>query len=73
MLKSATPVAVLMAAWLFRQENPNLLKFINVLIISIGVAIASVCTSYSIFNFFFPSELFLSNIALLINRFRFSY
>ncbi|KAJ3284807.1 hypothetical protein HK104_009761, partial [Borealophlyctis nickersoniae] len=40
-LKSATPVAILLASWAFRTEKPDGKVFLNVFIISLGVAIAS--------------------------------
>ena len=42
MLKSAAPVAVLFTAWIWRVEKPSLRKFWNVLVIVLGVGLASV-------------------------------
>ncbi|KAK5662787.1 hypothetical protein OQA88_6196 [Cercophora sp. LCS_1] len=41
MLKSAAPVAVLLTAWAWRVEQPSLKRFLNVLVIVAGVALAS--------------------------------
>ncbi|KAI9100467.1 triose-phosphate transporter family-domain-containing protein [Phlyctochytrium arcticum] len=41
MLKSATPVVVLLMSWLFGTEKPNLGIFLNVLFITFGITIAS--------------------------------
>lgn len=41
MLKSASPVAVLFTSWAFGVAEPNLAKFVNILVIVVGVAIAS--------------------------------
>ncbi|KAK0626652.1 triose-phosphate transporter family-domain-containing protein [Immersiella caudata] len=42
MLKSASPVIVLLTAWAWRVEQPSLKRFINVIVIVFGVALASV-------------------------------
>ncbi|KAM3545544.1 hypothetical protein ARSEF1564_001538 [Beauveria bassiana] len=41
MLKAGSPVAVLFTSWAFGVAEPNLAKFINILVIVIGVAVAS--------------------------------
>ncbi|QYS94880.1 TPT domain-containing protein [Trichoderma simmonsii] len=41
MLKAASPVAVLFASWSWGVAEPNLSKFINVLVIVFGVAVSS--------------------------------
>lgn len=41
MLKAASPVAVLFTSWAFGVAEPNLAKFLNILVIVVGVAIAS--------------------------------
>ncbi|UKZ72933.1 hypothetical protein TrVFT333_000570 [Trichoderma virens FT-333] len=41
MLKAASPVAVLFASWSWGVAEPNLAKFINVLVIVFGVAVSS--------------------------------
>ncbi|RKO91491.1 duf250 domain protein membrane protein [Blyttiomyces helicus] len=41
MLKSVTPVAILLMSWIFRTEEPNRWIFLNVLFIAAGVAVAS--------------------------------
>ncbi|RKO85953.1 TPT-domain-containing protein, partial [Blyttiomyces helicus] len=41
MLKSATPVAILLMSWTFRTEDPNRWVFLNVIFIATGVAVAS--------------------------------
>ncbi|KAL7790869.1 triose-phosphate transporter family domain-containing protein [Trichoderma ceciliae] len=41
MLKAASPVAVLFASWSWGVAEPNLTKFINVLVIVFGVAVSS--------------------------------
>ncbi|TPX63284.1 hypothetical protein SpCBS45565_g06717 [Spizellomyces sp. 'palustris'] len=41
MLKSATPVTVLLTSWAFGTEKPNLGIFLNVLFITFGIALAS--------------------------------
>ncbi|RKO91774.1 triose-phosphate transporter family-domain-containing protein [Blyttiomyces helicus] len=41
MLKSVTPVAILLVSWIFRTEEPNRRVFLNVLFIASGVAVAS--------------------------------
>lgn len=42
MLKSASPVAVLLVGWAWGVEHPSLKRFLNVLVIVAGVALASV-------------------------------
>jgi drug/metabolite transporter (DMT)-like permease len=42
MLKSASPVVVLLTAWAWRVEQPSLKRFVNVIVIVFGVALASV-------------------------------
>jgi drug/metabolite transporter (DMT)-like permease len=42
MLKSAAPVAVLLTGWAWGVESPSLKRFLNVLVIVAGVALASV-------------------------------
>ncbi|KAL7945622.1 triose-phosphate transporter family domain-containing protein [Trichoderma barbatum] len=41
MLKAASPVAVLFASWAWGVADPNLSKFINVMVIVFGVAVSS--------------------------------
>lgn len=41
MLKAASPVAVLFASWSWGVAEPNLAKFLNVLVIVFGVAVSS--------------------------------
>ncbi|KAK4082995.1 uncharacterized protein Triagg1_1885 [Trichoderma aggressivum f. europaeum] len=41
MLKAASPVAVLFASWSWGVAEPNLSKFVNVLVIVFGVAVSS--------------------------------
>lgn len=41
MLKSASPVAVLFTSWAWGVADPDMAKFINIIVIVIGVAIAS--------------------------------
>lgn len=41
MLKSASPVAVLFTSWAWGVAEPNMSKFINIVVIVIGVGIAS--------------------------------
>jgi drug/metabolite transporter (DMT)-like permease len=41
MLKSASPVAVLLTTWAWRLEDPSLKRFLNVMFIVAGVALAS--------------------------------
>ncbi|RFU74646.1 triose-phosphate transporter [Trichoderma arundinaceum] len=54
MLKAASPVAVLFASWSWGVAEPNLSKFINVLVIVLGVAISSFGEiSFSWTGFFF--------------------
>ena len=43
MLKSATPVAILLASWLLKTEEPDFTLLVNITVIALGVAIASVC------------------------------
>ncbi|KAK4168966.1 triose-phosphate transporter family-domain-containing protein [Cladorrhinum sp. PSN259] len=42
MLKAAAPVAVLLMAWTWGVEEPSLKRFLNVLVIVFGVALASI-------------------------------
>ncbi|KAK5993571.1 putative sugar phosphate/phosphate translocator [Cladobotryum mycophilum] len=42
MLKAASPVAVLFASWAWGVSDPNLSKFINIVVIVFGVGVASV-------------------------------
>lgn len=42
MLKAASPVAVLLTAWAWGVEEPSLKRFLNILLIVAGVALASV-------------------------------
>ncbi|KAK4104697.1 TPT-domain-containing protein [Parathielavia hyrcaniae] len=41
MLKAAAPVAVLLCSWAWRVEEPSLKRFLNILLIVAGVALAS--------------------------------
>ncbi|KAG5461305.1 MAG: hypothetical protein BJ554DRAFT_6519, partial [Olpidium bornovanus] len=41
-LKSGTPVAILVASWIFGVEKPNASLFFNIVFIALGVGIASV-------------------------------
>ncbi|KAI8908817.1 DMT family organic anion transporter [Powellomyces hirtus] len=41
MLKSATPVVVLLVSWFFQTEKPDKAVFMNVLFITFGIALAS--------------------------------
>lgn len=47
MLKSATPVVVLLVSWFFQTEKPSLDVFLNITFITIGIALASVCGAQS--------------------------
>ncbi|KAJ4117500.1 hypothetical protein NW768_010863 [Fusarium equiseti] len=54
MLKAASPVSVLLVSWLFGVVNPTLEKIINILVIAVGVAVASAGTvEFSAIGFFF--------------------
>jgi len=54
MLKSASPVIVLLTAWAFGVEQPSLRRFLNVSIIVAGVALASVGEiNFSLIGFLF--------------------
>ena len=54
MLKAASPVSVLLVSWLFGVVNPTLEKILNILVIAVGVAVASAGTvEFSAIGFFF--------------------
>lgn len=54
MLKAISPVAVLLASWAWGVADPNLQKFINILFIVAGVAVASAGeVQFSLIGFLF--------------------
>ncbi|KAJ4024918.1 hypothetical protein NW752_002372 [Fusarium irregulare] len=54
MLKAASPVSVLLVSWLFGVVNPTMEKILNILVIAVGVAVASAGTvEFSAIGFFF--------------------
>ncbi|KAF5676100.1 DUF250 domain-containing protein [Fusarium heterosporum] len=54
MLKAASPVSVLLVSWLFGVADPTIGKIINILVIALGVAVASAGSiEFSIIGFFF--------------------
>ncbi|RGP81442.1 duf250 domain membrane protein [Fusarium longipes] len=54
MLKAASPVSVLLVSWLFGVIDPTIGKIVNILVIAMGVAIASAgMIEFSMIGFFF--------------------
>jgi hypothetical protein len=54
MLKAASPVSVLLVSWLFGVVNPTIGKIVNILVIALGVAVASAgMIEFSIIGFVF--------------------
>jgi hypothetical protein len=54
MLKAASPVSVLLVSWLFGVVDPTVGKVVNILVIALGVAVASAgMIEFSIIGFVF--------------------
>ena len=57
MLKSAAPVAVLFTSWAWGVAEPSMAKFINIVVIVVGVAIASVGEiNFSVIGFLYQVD-----------------
>ncbi|KAM0351843.1 hypothetical protein ACHAPU_002356 [Fusarium lateritium] len=54
MLKAASPVSVLLVSWLFGVVDPTIGKIVNIIVIAMGVAVASAGSiEFSMIGFFF--------------------